>query len=547
MTAKTVDLPESSSTVTPLQKALLGHRRWKFFGLTADDLIKYFFAGNAWMSIVVLFLITLSLFFQAVYFFPKQYDSLRIYRLAGLEYVDILQDRIEEAKNLRRFITTSRIERSTELEQAGKTPEEIALLTAPMTDVASRMGEASGALEAVIGEVKEKCVTIKERYLTARDNADLKAKMLAAGQKESADQLEVEEVDFSKEIQGITSYQPQATATLIQFQQELNALNASVGSSADPVISEKLDKAKKKIKDFAASLPLAAAELQTWDQAKPVHYYEVITSFLFGTAWVTQSFWQEWYGFLPLLAGSLTVCFEALLIAVPLGVGAAIYVNQVAGPLEQNVIKPCIEFIAALPSVVLGFFGVVILSGLVVQFSVVVASVEWLKPFFPFFPLHAGLNATTAALLLALMAIPTIFSLSEDAINNVPRSYKEASFALGATRLQTTLKIIVPAALSGIISASLLGLGRVIGETMVVLLCSGGAIQIPDFSNYGLGALFAPVHTMTGLIAQEVPETPKASLQWGALFMLALTLFFMSLFINWLAQIIVRRFKISVG
>jgi phosphate transport system permease protein len=156
------------------------------------------------------------------------------------------------------------------------------------------------------------------------------------------------------------------------------------------------------------------------------------------------------------------------------------------------------------------------------------------------------LNATTAGLLLGLMAVPTIFSLAEDAINNVPVHFKEASFALGASKLQTLVRIILPASLSGIIAAVLLGFGRVIGETMVVLLCAGNRIAIPDFSE-GLGAIFEPVHTMTGIIAQEMGEVEFGSIHYRALFMVAIFLFLLALVINYLAQKIVTRFKIAIG
>jgi phosphate transport system permease protein len=164
----------------------------------------------------------------------------------------------------------------------------------------------------------------------------------------------------------------------------------------------------------------------------------------------------------------------------------------------------------------------------------------------PGFPMNERLTAFTAGCLLALMAIPTIFSLSEDSINNVPRAFKEASLALGATRLQTVVHIIVPAALSGIVAAVLLGLGRVIGETMVVLLCAGNRIEIPDFSA-GLGAFLQPVHTMTGIIAQEMGEVVRGSIHYRALFMVGCVLFILSLTINYAAQQIVRRYKLSIG
>jgi phosphate transport system permease protein len=164
----------------------------------------------------------------------------------------------------------------------------------------------------------------------------------------------------------------------------------------------------------------------------------------------------------------------------------------------------------------------------------------------PGFPYSERLNILTAGCLLALIAVPTIFTLAEDALNNVPRAFKEASFALGASRLQTIVKIIVPASLSGIISAVLLGLGRVVGETMVVLLCAGNRIAIPDFTA-GLSVVTQPVHTMTGIIAQEMGEVVRGSIHYRALFVVGLVLFALSLLINYVAQGIVRKYRISIG
>lgn len=164
----------------------------------------------------------------------------------------------------------------------------------------------------------------------------------------------------------------------------------------------------------------------------------------------------------------------------------------------------------------------------------------------PGFPYSERLNILTAGCLLALIAVPTIFTLAEDALNNVPRALKEASFALGASRLQTIVRIIVPASLSGIISAVLLGLGRVVGETMVVLLCAGNRIAIPDFTD-GLSVVTQPVHTMTGIIAQEMGEVVRGSIHYRALFVVGLVLFVLSLMINYAAQKIVRKYRISIG
>ena len=226
-----------------------------------------------------------------------------------------------------------------------------------------------------------------------------------------------------------------------------------------------------------------------------------------------------------------------LLISVPLGVGAAIYTNQIASNKEKNWIKPYIEFISAVPSVVIGFFGIAVLGELIRNFSQI-DLLSWI----PFFPIQERLNVLNAGCLLALMATPTIYTLSEDAINNVPNHLKQTSLAIGATHLQTSLRIIIPNALSGIISAIMLGFGRVIGETMVVLLCAGNRIKIPELSD-GLGIFFQPVHTMTGIIAQEMGEVVHGSIHYRALFMVGIVLFIISLLINFSAQWILKRSK----
>ena len=200
-------------------------------------------------------------------------------------------------------------------------------------------------------------------------------------------------------------------------------------------------------------------------------------------------------------------------------------------------IKPAIEFVQAIPSVVLGFFGIIVLGSFLREISTLEA-LSWV----PGFPMQERLNILNAGLLLALMAVPTIFTLCEDALNNVPGAFSEASLALGASRIQTILRVLLPAAISGFLAAVLLGFGRVIGETMVVLLVAGNQIAIPDFSE-GLGVVTQPAHTMTGIIAQETGEVDRGSLHWRALFMVGLILFAISLVINWLAQRIIQRFR----
>ena len=271
-------------------------------------------------------------------------------------------------------------------------------------------------------------------------------------------------------------------------------------------------------------------QMENWDHSKPYPFSQAVTGFFFGTKWITNSSWQDIYGILPLLSGSFAVALIAVIIAIPFSVGGAIYVNRLATQTEQNIIKPFIEFIGAIPSIVLAFFGVVVLGTLIQEYS----QSPWLS-WIPGFPVEGRLTILNAGLLLALMSVPTIFTLCEDALNNVPKAYKEASLSLGATKLQTVLKVILPSCASGIIAAILLGFGRIIGETMVVLLVMGGRIAIPK-------SFTDPAHSMTGILAQEIGEVDEGSLHWGALFMVGLVLFIIALSLNYISQRILKKF-----
>ena len=349
----------------------------------------------------------------------------------------------------------------------------------------------------------------------------------------------IQPLDFSETIVPIKEGQEEYRKLLGRLKDKLNAVVASADAidfkSAE--IDTRIARFKELNESYFNEFDNHLEKLANWDQAKSVSVWQALGAFIGGKDWVTASDQQDWYGLLPLLSGSLLISAIALFFAVPFGVGAAIYVNQIAGSIERNLIKPYIEFVSAIPSVVIGFFGVVVFGEairLLSQFD----AMQWV----PFFPVQERLNAFTAGCLLALMAIPTIFTLAEDAINNVPRHSKEASLAMGATPLQTTMRVIVPTSLSGIISAIMLGFGRVIGETMVVLLCAGNRIKIPDFTE-GLGVYFEPVHTMTGIIAQEMGEVVHGSLHYRALFMVGIVLFFISLLINYSAQWVVKRYS----
>ncbi|MBI1783871.1 phosphate ABC transporter permease subunit PstC, partial [Candidatus Sumerlaeota bacterium] len=230
---------------------------------------------------------------------------------------------------------------------------------------------------------------------------------------------------------------------------------------------------------------------------------------LLGSRWNPVSFQKEQFGILPLVTGSLVVTVLATLMAIPFGVCGAVYIAEVAGPREREILKPFIELLAGIPSVVIGFFGLVILAPIVKKT----------------FGLSTGQNALTGAILLALMAIPTIISISEDAIRAVPIAYKQASLALGASRLETLWRVTVPAALSGIIAAIMLGMGRVIGETMAVLMVTGNAAQVT----------FSPlesVRTMTATVAAEMGEVAFGGNQYRALFCVGIVLLVSTFMLN---------------
>lgn len=230
---------------------------------------------------------------------------------------------------------------------------------------------------------------------------------------------------------------------------------------------------------------------------------------------------EDYFGVIPLLSGSLIVTFGAALIAIPFGLGTAIYISEIAPRWVREVLKPLVEVLAGLPSVVLGFLGIIILS-----------------PFLRvFLNLPTGLTAFTGGLLLGGIAIPTIVSVAEDALDAVPHSYRDASLAMGATHWQTIWRVTLPAARSGVLTAVMLGIGRAIGETMTVMMVTGNAPVLLE----GLGTLFSPVRTMTATIAAEMGEVAEGSVHYQVLFFIGIILFLISLIINVIASLVVFR------
>ncbi len=235
-----------------------------------------------------------------------------------------------------------------------------------------------------------------------------------------------------------------------------------------------------------------------------------------------QLFGRRWYpieglfGLLPLLVGTLLVTVGAVIIAIPLGLTAAIYLGEIAPLWLREILKPLIEVLSGIPSIVLGFLGWVALAPLIQNLGA-----------------STGLTAFTGSLLLAYMALPTIISISEDALYAVPKEYRDGALAIGATQWQTIWRVVLPAARSGLVIAVMLGMGRVIGETMAVLMVTGNAANIPPF---GPGMLFNPVRTMTATIAAEMGEVAQGSLHYSVLFGIGIILFLITFLVNTLAS-----------
>ena len=509
------------ATFSPTIAAQPVRRRWR-----TDDLIKAFFGSNAFIAIVVLTLITVFLFREGAGFFGQNLRSIRLYRRAGLEFVDIMRTAAASHASLARELNDIR-----QRAQQGENPA----ILEQFDRFSSSFSDAGDQLNGLISDTGEKAVALRDALALRAGDSDQSDE---AQERTAGGAVAIDETTVLQELRSSAATFATVTATLKENIARLLKTSPAFENIPDRRAFERWT---KKVNSYVATLPGTTAKLQQWNPDVPIPEYRAVTSFLFGRDWVTASFWQDWYGIIPLFVGSLMVSIVALAIAVPFGVASAIYVSEVAHPGERKLIKPYVEFIAAIPSVVLGFFGIAVVGETIRQLS----QSHFLHRI-GFFPIAERLNVFTAGCLLALMAVPTIFTLSEDALRNVPRGFIEASYALGANRLQTILRVIVPASLSGIVSAVLLGLGRVIGETMVVLLCAGNRIAIPDFTQ-GLGAFFQPVHTMTGIIAQEMGEVVRGSIHYRALFMVGLVLFAITLAINYGAQKLVRRYRMSIG
>mgnify|MGYP000228802844 CR=1 FL=1 len=251
-----------------------------------------------------------------------------------------------------------------------------------------------------------------------------------------------------------------------------------------------------------------------------------ILDFIFGDVWAPG---REQYGALPLILGTILVTLGSMVFAVPVGIACAIYISEIAPAKTRNILKPMVELFSAIPSVVYGFIGMVVL-------------IPILKALFPDQQLFSN-SWLAASLILGIMAMPTIISVSEDAIHSVPQSYREASQAMGATKWETIIKVIVPAAISGISAAIILGIGRAIGETMAVLMLTGNSPVIPS----PLWNVFGLISTLTGTIALQLPESAAGSVTQSSLFELGVVLMIMVLIINVCSRYVIKRTDRKLG
>lgn len=242
-----------------------------------------------------------------------------------------------------------------------------------------------------------------------------------------------------------------------------------------------------------------------------------LAEFLTSPNWRPDSAVRPQYGILALIAGTASVTILAMLIAVPLGLGAAIYLSEFASPRVKEPMKVVIELLAAIPSVVWGFIGIMVLGPILIDVT----------------GAPIGINILNGGIVLALMSVPIIVSVSEDSLRAVPDSYREASVALGASRWETVYRVLFPAAKNGLLAAVLLGIGRAIGETMAVLMCTGHSVQIPT-------SLLDPVRTLTATIAAELGETVRGDDHYQVLFIIGIVLLILAFVVNFTADLIVK-------
>tara|TARA_B100000700_G_scaffold79958_1_gene90025 strand:- start:19848 stop:20825 length:978 start_codon:yes stop_codon:yes gene_type:complete len=271
---------------------------------------------------------------------------------------------------------------------------------------------------------------------------------------------------------------------------------------------------------FSESLPAITGLEEGLDHAE-VEKLDMV-EFTTSPKWIPESAKRPTFGILALMIGTLSVTVLSMIIAVPLGLGAAVYVSEFARGRSREILKVLIELLAAIPSVVWGFIGLVVLNPMLVDVTG--------EP--------VGLNILNAGIVLALMSVPIIVSVSEDALRAVPDSFREAGIALGANRWEMVYKVLFPAAKNGLLAAVLLGIGRGIGETMAVLMCTGHSVNMPT-------SVFDPVRTLTATIAAELGEAVRGDMHYHTLFLIGVVLFVFAFIINLTADLIVKGIKVQ--
>jgi phosphate transport system permease protein len=285
------------------------------------------------------------------------------------------------------------------------------------------------------------------------------------------------------------------------------------------VVAERVLEAVIRLSGVSAILFVAAIFFFVLREAAPILVNDEfsLAQFLFSTEWYPTSAQNVRYGTFALTVGTLSVTALAMLLAVPFGLGAAVYLSEFCAPRVRETLKIVIELLSAIPSVVWGFIGLTVMSRLIVTTT----------------GAPVGVNVLNGGIILALMSVPVIVSIGEDALKAVPDSYREAGIALGATRWQLVYRVLLPAARNGLLAAVLLGVGRAVGETMAVLMATGHSVQIPH-------SLFDPIRTLTATIAAELGESVAGGQHYRVLFVVGALLMGMSLAINVAADLIVR-------
>lgn len=345
--------------------------------------------------------------------------------------------------------------------------------------------------------------------------------VLCVNSQNTADNLNVTEIKriFDAEITGWQELGGgNREIMLFRFEEIFNIYSDEELGEDYALLPEKLGQVIVENPNIIAYLPqqYAPTDMQGV-KALPVHNIR-ISDFFGGKEWIPTATPAPQLGVLPLILGTLLVSIVAILIALPLGLGVAVYLSELAGERTRKFMKPTIELLAGIPSVVYGFFGLVVLVPIVQKV----------------FNLSVGETALTGSLILAIMALPTIITVAEDAMRNTPRAMREASLALGATHWQTIYKVVIPYSASGISAAVVLGIGRAIGETMAVLMVTGNAAVMPH-------SLFEPIRTIPATIAAELGEAPAGGAHYQSLFMLGCILFVITMLISITAEVISKK------